>query len=348
MVPIKIGNRSIGGKNPCFIIAEAGVNHNGDIKIAKKMIDSAKAAGVDAIKFQTFKSEKVVTKTADSAIYANKNIGKKIKQLDLLKKLEISYEDFKKINEYCNKKNIIFLSTPHSFDAVDFLEKIVPAYKFGSGDITNIPSLLHAAKKNKPMILGTGMATLKEVKYAVSEIKKTGNKKIIVLHCTTNYPCPLDEVNMNALITLKKELDCLVGYSDHTMGITVPIMARTLGAVIIEKHFTLDRSLIGPDHKASLEPEELKKMVEEIRNVEKALGSFEKKPTNSEKKIKKLVRKSLVTNIEIKKGEKINKNMLEIKRPGYGIEPINLKKIVGKKTVKKIRADEVLTWKKIE
>jgi N-acetylneuraminate synthase len=348
MIPIKIGNKSIGGKNPCFIIAEAGVNHNGDIEIAKKLVDAAKASGVDAIKFQTFKAENVVTKTADSAIYANRNMGKNFKQLNLLKKVELKYEDFEKINEYCNKKNILFLSTPHSFDAIDFLEKIVPAYKFGSGDLTNIPSLVYAAKKNKPIILGTGMATLEEIKYAVNEIKKAGNKRIIVLHCTTNYPCPLNEVNMNAMVNLKKELDCLVGYSDHTMGITIPIMARTLGAVIIEKHFTLDRSLTGPDHRASLEPEELKKMVEEIRNVEKALGSFEKKPTNSEREIKKYVRKSLVANVDIKKGEKITRNMIKIKRPGYGIEPVNLKKIVGKTAVKKIRADEVLTWKKIE
>jgi N-acetylneuraminate synthase len=348
MTSIKINNKVIGKDNPCFIIAEAGVNHNGKLKLAKKLVDTAVDAGCDAVKFQTYKSKGVVTKDSDLAEYAKKNIGRNLKQIKMIKKYELKYDDFKELKKYCDKKNIIFLSTPHSFDAIDFLEKLVPAYKFGSGDLTNIPALEYAAKKNKPMILGTGMATLKEIKYAVDAIKKTGNKKFILLHCTTNYPCPIEEVNLNAMITLQKELDCLVGYSDHTMGITVPIMARTLGAVIIEKHFTLDRSLQGPDHKASLEPNELKKMVEEIKNIKKALGSFEKKPTKSEEKIKKNVRKSLVASCNIKKGEKITRDMIDIKRPGQGIEPINLKKIIGKKALNKIEEDEVIKWNMIE
>ena len=348
MQTIKIGNISIGNNEPIFIIAEAGVNHNGELNFAKKLIDVAVESGADAVKFQTFKSEGVVTSQADSAEYVKSNIGQDLKQINLLKNLELDYEDFKELKIYCDKKNIIFLSTPHSFDAIDFLEELVPAYKFGSGDLTNIPALIHAAKKDKPMILGTGMSTIEEVQAAINAIKNEGNNQIIVLHCTTSYPCSYDEVNMNAMITMQKKLDCLVGYSDHTMGITIPIIARTLGAVVLEKHFTLDKSLQGPDHKASLEPLELKKMIEEVRNVEKALGSFNKKPTDSEEKIKNKIRKSIVANVEIKKGEIISKNSLVIKRPGHGIKPENLNKIIGKKAANNIRADEVITWEIVE
>jgi len=341
---IQIGRKKIGEREPCFIIAEAGVNHNGNIAIAKKMVEIAAKSGADAVKFQTFKAEGVVTKNTDIAPYAKKNIGRNVKQYDMIKKLELSYDDFKKLKKYCDKKNIIFLSTPHSLDAVDFLNKLVPAYKFGSGDLTNIPALKHAAKKGKPMILGTGMATLTEVKNAIKAIKETGNKKIIALHCTTNYPCSIEEVNLRAMITMQKKLDCLIGYSDHAMGITIPIMATTLGAVIIEKHFTLDRKMKGPDHKASLEPEELKQMIVEIRNVEKALGSNKKKPTVSEKKIMKLVRKSIVATKDIKQGTFIKKNMLTFKRPGTGIQPSEIDKIIRKKTKKLIKKDEILNY----
>lgn len=348
MNDITILNKKIGTNHPCFIIAEAGVNHNGKIDLAKKMVDIAVKAGADAVKFQTFKTEGVVTKKADNAEYANKNIGKQLKQIDMMKNLELSYNEFRKIKKYCNEKNIIFLSAPHSFDAIDFLVGLIPAYKFGSGDLTNIPAIEYAAKKGKPMILGTGMSKLKEIKDAINTIKKTNNKQIIALHCTTNYPCPLNEVNMNAMKTMQKELDCLIGYSDHTLGITVPILARSLGAVVIEKHFTLDRELPGPDHKASLEPNELKRMVTEIRNVEKALGGFEKKPTLSEKKIMKNVRKSIVSNKDIKKGETIKRNMLEIKRPEKGIKPRDIDKLVGKKAIIDIKRDENLTLEMVE
>ena len=265
-----------------------------------------------------------------------------------MKNLELDYDSFKILKKYCDSKNIMFLSTPHSFDAIDFLDELVPAFKFGSGDITNIPALKYAAKKDKPMILGTGMATVQEVKEAVESIKKTGNDQVVALHCTTNYPCPFEEVNMNAMKTIQKELDCLIGYSDHTLGITVAIMAATLGAVVIEKHFTLDQTLPGPDHKASLEPEELKNMVTEIRNVEKALGSFEKKPTPSEKKIMPNVRKSIVANRDIIKGDIIKKEMLDIKRPAKGITPKEINNIVGKKTRRKIQKDEFIMKKDIE
>jgi len=339
---MKIGNKKIGDNSPCFIIAEAGVNHNGKLENAKKLVDIAKRAGADAVKFQTYKSEGVATKKADTADYAKRNIGKNIKQYEMIKKYELKYEDFVKLKKYCDKKNIMFLSTPHSFDAIDFLEDLVPAYKFGSGDITNLPALEYAAKKGKPMIIGTGMSTIKEIKEAINTIKKQRNKNIITLHCTSNYPCNLEEVNLRAIKTMEKKLDCLVGYSDHTMGITVPIMAATLGAVIVEKHFTIKKSLKGPDHKASVEPNELKKMIEEIRNVEKALGSYEKKPTKSEKKIMKNVRKSIVAKNKIKKDTIIKRNMLEIKRPGNGVEPGKIYDIIGKKTKREIKRDEII------
>lgn len=339
---MKIKNYEIGEKNPCFIIAEAGVNHSGDISLAKKLVDVAVDAGSDAVKFQTFKSEGVVTKQAGTADYARKNIGKNIKQIDLIKKYELKYNDFKILKGYCDKKNIIFLSTPHSFDAIDFLEHLVPAYKFGSGDLTNIPTLKYAAKKGKPMILGTGMSTLDEIKTAIKAIKREGNNNIIALHCTTNYPCSFEEVNLNAMLTMKEKLDCLVGYSDHTLGITVPMIAVALGAVLIEKHFTIDRKLPGPDHKASLEPNELKEMIEEIRNIEKIFGSFEKKPTKSEEEIMKIVRKSLVAKKDIEKGSIIKKEMIDIKRPGSGIKPSEINQILGKKAKKRILKDEII------
>jgi len=348
MDKIKIGKRSIGKSYPCFVIAEAGVNHNGQIKLAKKLIDAAITAGADAVKFQTFKPEELATKTAGVANYAKRNLGKSIDQLTLLKNVILQYEDFKILKKYCDDKGIIFLSTPHSFDAIDFLDELVPAYKFGSGDITNLPSLEYAAGKHKPMILGTGMATLQDVKEAIRVIKTTGNDQIIALHCTTNYPCPLEEVNLRAMITMQQELDCLVGYSDHTSGITVPIMSTAFGAVILEKHLTLDKNLPGPDHKASLEPDEFTQMVIEIRNAEKALGSFEKKPTSSEKNMMSLVRKSIVANQDIKPGTVISHTMLSFKRPGIGLPPAQMENIIGKKAKHPIAKDEIIRFDMVE
>ena len=348
MQPVKIQNKLIGNNHPIFIIAEAGVNHNGNLKLAKKLVDVAVKADADAVKFQTFKTEGVVTKEIHLTNYAKRNIGKDITQNNLLKKLELNYEDFKILKKYCDEKGIIFLSTPHSFDAIDFLEDLIPAYKFGSGDITNIASLKYTAKKGKPMILGTGMATLQEIQIAIDAIQSENNDQIIVLHCTTNYPCPLDEVNLNAMMTMQKELDCLVGYSDHTLGLLVPIMATALGAVIIEKHFTVDKSLPGPDHKASMEPNELKEMVKEIRKTEKAMGSFKKEPTVSEKQIMKYVRKSIVAKKDIEKGSIIGENMITIKRPCIGLQPADLDKIIGKKTKRNISKDEIFQLNMVE
>ena len=345
---IKIGKKPIGLGKPCFIIAEAGVNHNGDINLAKKLVDVAVNAGADAVKFQTFKAEGVVTKNTDIAPYAKRNIGMNLKQYDMIKKMELTYDEFKKLKKYCDKKNIIFLSTPHSLDAIDFLEDLIPAYKFGSGDLTNIPALEYAAKKHKPMILGTGMAALSEIRTTVHAIRKTGNNDIILLHCTTNYPCPFNEVNLRAMLTMQNTLNCLVGYSDHTLGVTVPIMASTLGAVVVEKHFTINKNLPGPDHKASLEPEELKTMVTAIRNVEIILGSYTKKPTVSEKKNINLVRKSIVAKKDIKKGVIVRKDMLDFKRPADGLSPSVINDIIGKKTKQIIKKDEKIQLKMVE
>jgi N-acetylneuraminate synthase/N,N'-diacetyllegionaminate synthase len=345
---IKIRDKVIGTGQPCFIIAEAGVNHNGQLKLAKKLVDAAVTAGADAVKFQTFIAEGVVSADAKIADYAKKNIGNDMKQIDMLKNCELNYDEFILLKEYCDKKNIIFLSTPHSFDAIDFLEDLVPAYKFSSGDLTNIPALQYAAKKGKPMILGTGMATLEEVRQAINAITSIGNTHIIVLHCTTNYPCLLEDVNLRAMQTIQQELDCLVGYSDHTLGLLVPPLAVALGATILEKHFTLDKKLPGPDHTASLVPNELTQMIRKIKEAEKILGKSEKKPTESEKTIMTMVRKSIVAGKNFKKGEVIQKEMLMIKRPGTGISPADIEKIIGKKTKQAITIDEILHWDMVE
>jgi len=341
---MKIGARLIGEGEPCFIIAEAGVNHNGDIGLAKELIDAAKKAGADAVKFQTFKAENLVTENAEMAEYQKKNLGKKESQLKMLKKYELNYNDFKRLKRYCDKKGIIFLSTPHSEDAVDFLEPLVPAYKIGSGDLTNLPFLEKIAQKKKPIILSTGMAMLDEVREAVKVIKKHGNNKIILLHCTTNYPCPIEEVNLKTMLTLKREFRLPVGYSDHTLGILVPIMAVAMGAQVLEKHFTLNKNLPGPDHKTSLEPDELREMVKKVREAEKALGDGIKKPTKSEEKIKKIVRKSIVAKNDIPGDAVITEDMLIIKRPGIGIKPKYLNKIIGKKAKKDIKKDSLIKF----
>ena len=349
MKKIKIGNRIVGEGEPCFIVAEAGVNHNGDIKIAKKLIDAAKEAGADAVKFQTFKAEKLVTKDTDMAEYQKENIGRMETQFDMLKKLELEEDDFFELKKYCDKKGIIFLSTPHSNEwSVDLLEKLgVEAYKIGSGDLTNIPFLEYAAKIGKPIIISTGMANMEEVKEAVETIKNTGNDKIVVLHCTTDYPCDLNDVNLRAMEKMRRELGALVGYSDHTVGITTPIAAVSLGAVLIEKHFTLDRNMEGPDHKASIEPHELKRMVEEIRKIEKVMGNWEKKPTAKEIEIIKLMRKSLVSTRKLKRGDVIRREDVVIKRPGTGIEPKYLNDVIGKRVKKDIEKDDVIKWDNI-
>lgn len=341
---IKIGSKKIGKNQPVFVIAEAGVNHNGSLNLAKKLVDIAKKAGADAVKFQTFHAEQVVSLRAKKAEYQNRAKGKT--QYEMLKKLELSFNDFQELKKYCDKKKIIFLSTPHSEDAIDFLGTLVPVYKIASADLTNLPFLEIVAKKKKPIILSTGMSTLKEVKEAVKIIKKAGNNRIILLHCVANYPCLLEQANLRAMLSLKKEFkDLLVGYSDHTLGIIVPIMAVAVGARVLEKHFTLDKNLSGPDHKTSSSPKELEDMVKMIRSAEKALGNGIKKPNKNEEKIKKTGRKSIIAKKDVKKSNKINRDMLIIKRPGTGILPKYIDRVIGKIAQKNIKKDSLIKLK---
>jgi len=344
---IKIADKKVGNNKPVFIIAEAGVNHNGSLKNALKLVDVAAKARANAIKFQTFKAEDVVTAAGQMAAYQRKNIGKPASQFDMLKKLELKENFYKAIIQYCRKRKIIFLSTPHgSFNSVNFLHSLnVSAFKFGSGDLTNLPLLQHAAKFRKPIILGTGMATLTEVKQAIRCIENKGNKQIIILHCTTNYPCPLNEVNLRAMKMISERLNVLAGYSDHTLGTQVPVMAVSMGACVIEKHFTLDKTMPGPDHRASLNHFELRTMVDQIRKAEMILGSEVKKPSKSEIPMIKTVRKSLVALIDINKGEQFNERNLGIKRPGVGLPPRDYQAVLGKKAKRYIKADRLIRKK---
>lgn len=328
----------------CFIIAEAGVNHNGSLDLAKKLVDVAKNAGADAVKFQTFTARNLVTQKAGTADYQKKNVGKNGTQFEMLEKLEMSQGDFKELKKYCDKEKIIFLSTPHTEDSVDLLNPLVSLYKISSADITNMPLLEKIAKSKKTIILSTGMADIKEIREAVDVIKNKGNKKIILLHCTTSYPCPENKVNLNAMLTLKEEFGLPVGYSDHTLSIIVPVMAVTLGAEVIEKHFTLDKKFPGPDHKASLEPSELKEMIFKIRKVKDILGDGIKKPTSEEQKIKKIARKSIVARVSIEKGSIIKKEMLTIKRPGTGMSPTYFNKIIGMQAKDDLKEDTLIKF----
>ena len=342
---VKIGNKLIGNTSPCFIIAEAGVNHNGNISLAKKLIDAAKDADVDAVKFQTFFTENLVTKTAPKAKYQKITTGAAGTQYEMLKNLELRKEEFIELKEYAEKAKIIFLSTPYGKESSDFLEQIgVSGFKISSAEITNIPLVTHIAKKALPMIVSTGMSTLGEVGEAVSVIKASKNNEIILLHCNFNYPAEIGEINLRAMETLRKAFGLPVGYSDHTLGVEVLVAAVALGACVIEKHFTLDRNLPGPDHRVSLEPDELEIMVKSIRNVEKALGSFIKQPSKSEAPNRKISRRSLVANRDISKGVRITKGMINIKRPGTGIMPKHYNAVIGLEALKGVGKDEVLTW----
>ncbi len=328
-----------------FIIAEAGVNHNGRLDLAYQLIDVAKDAGADAVKFQTFKAENVVSRLADKAEYQKKTTGSNESQFEMIKKLEISFDDFIKLKKYCDKKEIIFLSTPFDHQSIDFLYDLIDIYKIPSGEIINHPYLKHIAAKNKPIIMSTGMANLGEVGEAINTILSVNSKaNISLLHCTTNYPAPYEEVNLKAMQTLAVAFKLPVGYSDHTLGIEVPVAAVAMGAKIIEKHFTLDKKLSGPDHKASLEPSELKEMVKAIRNIEMALGDRIKKPNKSEIEIMKVARRSLIATRDIRVGEIIKESDIAIKRPGTGILPKFKEIVIGMKLINDIRQDEPFRW----
>jgi N,N'-diacetyllegionaminate synthase len=331
--------------NKTFIIAEAGVNHNGNIEIAKKMIEVAKECGADAIKFQTFKAEKVISKYAPKAEYQKQTTGEIDSQLEMVKKLELSFDDFIVLKEYCDKLNIMFLSTPFDFESIDFLDDLgLEIFKIPSGEITNLPYLEKIGKLGKKVILSTGMADLGEIEDALDILTSCGTKKedITILHCNTEYPTPYEDVNLLAMLTIKEALKVKVGYSDHTLGIEVPIAAVALGASVIEKHFTLDKNMEGPDHKASLEPHELKAMIDAIRNIEKSLGDGIKKPSKSELKNKDIARKSIVAKREIKKGEIFTEDNITVKRPGNGISPMRWYEVLGKVVLKDYKEDELI------
>lgn len=331
-----------------LIIAEAGVNHNGSLEIAKKLIDKAVEAGVDIIKFQTFKAEKLVSKSAKQAEYQKKNIGSTTddSQYNMLKKLELSEQDHQDLMDYCEEKDIRFWSTAFDFDSIDYLHTLnLGLWKIPSGEITNYPYIKKISQYHEPVILSTGMCEMSDITAAMKALQKYGVQKsqITILHCNTEYPTPYEDVNLLAMQHIQKEFDVAVGYSDHTKGIEVPIAAVALGARVIEKHFTLDRNMEGPDHKASLEPDELKTMVSAIRNIEKALGTGKKVVSESERKNIAIARKSIVAACPIKKGDVLTEDNLTVKRPGTGISPMQWEKVIGTKAIKDFAEEEMIS-----
>lgn len=326
-----------------LIIAEAGVNHNGSLDLAKKLIIAAHDCGADIVKFQTAKLDSLVSFSAKMADYQKENTGKDESQKEMLSKLLLRFDDFIELADYCKSVGICFLSTPFDLESIHFLNDLVPFWKIPSGEITNYPYLVQIARTHKPVVMSTGMCNMSEIRDALNVLKENGAGKITLLHCNTQYPTPYKDVNLYAMLTLKKEFGVEVGYSDHTKGIEIPIAAVALGATVIEKHFTLDRTMDGPDHKASLEPNELKDMIDSIRNIENALGSAEKKPSNSEIENREIARKSIVAKINIKKGEIFSAENLTTKRPGTGISPMKWNEILGTVAMKDFKEDELIT-----
>lgn len=330
--------------NKTFIIAEAGVNHNGDINIAKQLIEKAAEAGADAVKFQSFKANELVLKNAPKAKYQIENTGNKEEnQYEMIKKLELSYEDHLELIEHCKKNNIQFLSSAFDLKSVDLLLKLdIPLFKIPSGEVENVPYLRAIAKSGKRIIISTGMCTMEDITFAIKTLNESGAKDITILHCNTQYPTPMEEVNLKAMLKIKEVFNLPIGYSDHTLGIEVPIAAVALGATVIEKHFTLSRSMKGPDHLASLEPKELKNMVISIRNIEKALGVKEKTLSKSELENIKIARKSLVCSRKISKGDIWTDENMTVKRPGIGLSPKLWDEVIGTKAIRDFDIDEMV------
>lgn len=333
-------------RNNALIIAEAGVNHNGSLEIAKRLVDEASSAGVDIIKFQTFKAEKLVSKAAQQAEYQKKNIGKgEETQYAMLKKLELSNEQHEELIAYCKSKNIRFFSTAFDMDSIDYLHSLnLSLWKIPSGEITNYPYLKKIASYKEPVILSTGMCELSDIENAINVLVANGVSKdtITVLHCNTEYPTPMKDVNLKAMLEIKEKFGVEIGYSDHTEGIEIPIAAVALGATVIEKHFTLDKNMEGPDHKASLEPSELKAMVKSIRNIEQALGTGHKTISESERKNIEIARKSIVAAKDIKEGEIFTEENITVKRPGNGISPMEWENVIGKVAKRNFQEEELI------
>ena len=336
-------------ESPCFIIAEAGVNHNGDLALAKKLVQAAAESGADAVKFQTFQAKHLVTADAPQAAYQARNTGKTESQFDMLKRLELPLDAFAELCRYSQEQGIMFMSTAFDEESADFLAGLgMPIFKIPSGELTNLPLLRHVALFGRPMIVSTGMGTIAEIQEAVNTIKAAGNEDITVLHCVTDYPTPPDQVNLRAMHVMQESLGVPIGYSDHTMGIEASVIAVAAGAKVIEKHFTLDCNLPGPDHKASLEPKDLGEMVRSIRRVEVLLGSSQKQPNEAELAVAKIVRRSVVTTREIAAGSVLEDSMLVLRRPGTGIPPAQLPAVLGRRSSRSIAAGKILSWEDLE
>ena len=341
---LDIAGRKVGSGQPCFIIAEAGVNHNGDLSLAKQLVDVAVEAGVDAVKFQTFKAECISTSSAPKADYQRQTTDATKSQYEMLRSLVLSAEAHHDLKAYCQKKGILFLSTPFEEESADFLDALgVPAFKIPSGEINNLPFLEHVARKGKPMIISTGMSTLEEVEAAANAVRKTGNQDLVLLHCVSAYPADPKDANIRAMQTMAATFNLPVGYSDHTLGIEVALAAVALGACVIEKHFTLDRDLPGPDHRASLEPDELAELVRGVRIVEASLGHGRKEPAPSEANTAAVARKSIIAAKDIPAGTRLTGDVMAIKRPGTGLAPTMLSHLVGRITTRNIRAGTMLS-----
>ena len=326
-----------------YIIAEAGVNHNGNKELALRMIDEAKKAGADCIKFQTFISKKLVSRCAKKAEYQKQNTGNDDTQLEMLQKLELSFDDFVELKAYCEKKGIDFLSTPFDFESLEFLDKLeVPFWKIPSGEVTNYPYLVKIAQTKRPVVMSTGMCELSDIEDAIEVLKSNGAQEIKLLHCNTEYPTPFEDVNLLAMKKLREHFGYEIGYSDHTKGIEVPIAAAALGASIVEKHFTLDKTMDGPDHVASLDPMELTEMIQSIRNIEKAIGIKEKFITPSEEKNREIARKSIVAKRLIRKGELFSEDNITVKRPGNGVSPMRWNEVIGSLAIRDFAEDELI------
>ena len=332
-------------RDKVFIIAEAGVNHNGNIEIAKKLIDIAIGVGANAVKFQTFKAEKVISKFAQKAEYQYKITDKNETQLEMVKRLELDVDAHKELIHYCKKKGLMFLSTPFDIESIGLLNELeVEILKIPSGEITNLPYLRKIGSLNRNIIISTGMADLEEIGKALGILLESGTSKdnITVLHCNSEYPTPFEDVNLTAMLTIRDTFRVNIGYSDHTPGIEIPIAAVALGATVIEKHFTLNKDMDGPDHKASLGPDELKSMVTAIRNIEKSLGDGIKRPSPSELKNRPLVRKSIIAGMDIKEGDMLTENNITVKRPGIGINPMEWDNVIGRKAIHDFKEDELI------
>ena len=350
---IQIGTRSVGVGRRVFIIAEAGVNHNGDIKRALDLVDAAAEAGADAVKFQTFSADRLVTGLSPKATYQCETTDPKESQFEMLKKLELSEDAHRELKGRAEKHGMIFLSTPFDSESADLLEKLgVPAFKIGSGELTDLPLLEHIARKGRPMILSTGMSEMREVEQAVQAVQKAGQDQIALLHCVSAYPAPVEDVNLLAMQFLRETFNVPVGYSDHTEGIEVAVLAVACRANIIEKHLTLDQTLPGPDHRMSLEPDKFKAMVQKIHETEKILGKWDKRPMRSELDARNVARKSVVALEDLKRGCAIVSKMVGVRRPGLGIAPSDIGKVIGR-TVRRdlptdIPAGNLLTWEMLE